>query len=182
MDISRGLAEARPSVRWHASRMMTSIIYRRAFGSVGEGTVIVRPHKLQGVDRIHIGAGSSIFEGAWLACEPDGGPLRIGDNTYLGHDVHVHALDPVTIGNDCVLADGVFIGSSDHDRHDRHRVHGSGPIMIGDRVFIGQRAVVLGGVTIGDGATVGAHAVVTRDVPAGATVVGIPARSVGGDS
>ena len=161
---------------------MTSSVYRRAFGSLGPGTVIVRPHKLQGVDRIHIGADCSVFEGAWLACEPDGGPLRIGDRTYLGHGVHVHALDPVSIGDDCVLADGVFIGSSDHDRDDRHQVHGTGPITIGDRVFVGQRAVVLGGVTIGDGATVGAHAVVTRDVEAGATVAGVPARPVGGDA
>ena len=159
---------------------MTSIVYRRAFGSIGDGSVIVRPHKLQGVDRIHIGAGCSVFEGAWLACEPDGGPLHIGNRTYLGHGVHVHAHDPVAIGDDCVVADGVFIGSSDHDRDDRHQVHGTGPITIGDRVFIGQRAVVLGGVTIGDGATVGANAVVTKDVAAGVTVVGIPARPIGG--
>ena len=182
VNITRSLTEARPSWRWHISRVMTSSVYRRAFGSLGPGTVIVRPHKLQGVDRIHIGADCSVFEGAWLACEPDGGPLRIGDRTYLGHGVHVHALDPVSIGDDCVLADGVFIGSSDHDRDDRHQVHGTGPITIGDRVFVGQRAVVLGGVTIGDGATVGAHAVVTRDVEAGATVAGVPARPVGGDA
>ncbi|MCS6711628.1 hypothetical protein JSY14_06145 [Brachybacterium sp. EF45031] len=80
------------------------------------------------------------------------------------------------IGTDCVLADGVFIASTDHDRENRHAVHGTGPIMIGDRVFIGQRAIVLGGVTIGDGATIAAGAVVTRDVPAGAVVAGVPAR------
>jgi acetyltransferase-like isoleucine patch superfamily enzyme len=179
VSIAQRLSEIRPSLRWRSAQTVTRLLYSRAFGSIGEGTVIVRPHRLQGVQRIHIGAGCSVFEGSWLASEPNGGELRIGDDTYLGHDVHVHALDPVTIGSGCVLADGVFIGSSDHDRQDRHRVHGTGAITIGDRVFIGQRAVVLGGVTIGDGATVGAHAVVTRDVAPGRTVVGIPARPVG---
>ena len=179
MTLTRRLAELRPGLRWRSGQVVTSLLYRRAFGSIGDGTVIVRPHKLQGVERIHLGAGCSVFEGAWLASEPGGGDLRIGDRTYLGHDVHLHALDPVTIGSDCVIADGVFVGSSDHDRDDRHQVHGSGPITIGDRVFLGQRSVVLGGVTIGDGATVGAHAVVTRDVAPGQTVVGVPARPVG---
>lgn len=180
MPLTRRLAESPPRVRWQVSRVMTNTVYRRSFGSIGIGTVIVRPHRLQGVERIHIGAECSIYEGAWLASEPDGGDLRIGDHTYLGHGVHLHALDPVTIGSGCVIADGVFVGASDHDREDRHRVHGSGPITIGDRVFLGQRCVVLGGVTIGDGATVGAHAVVTRDVAPGQTVVGVPARPVGG--
>jgi acetyltransferase-like isoleucine patch superfamily enzyme len=157
----------------------THLLYRRSFGSVGKGTVIVRPRSLQRVARIHLGSGCSVFEGAWLATESAAGELRIGNNTYLGHDVHLHALDPVTIGSDCVIADGVFVGSSDHDRDDRHQVHGTGAITIGDRVFLGQRSVVLGGVTIGDGATVGAHAVVTRDVAPGQTVVGIPARPTG---
>jgi acetyltransferase-like isoleucine patch superfamily enzyme len=180
MPLTRRLAESPPRVRWQVSRVITNALYRRSLGSIGAGTVIVRPHKLQGVERIHIGAACSIYEGAWLASEPGGGDLRIGDHTYLGHDVHLHALDPVTIGSDCVIADGVFVGSSDHDKEDRHRVHGSGPITIGDRVFLGQRCVVLGGVTIGDGATVGAHAVVTRDVAPGQTVVGVPARPVSG--
>lgn len=180
MPLTRRLAESPPRVRWQVSRLVTNALYRRSFGSIGAGTVIVRPHKLQGVERIHIGAECSVFEGAWLASEPGGGDLRIGDHTYLGHDVHLHALDPVTIGSHCVVADGVFVGSSDHDRDNRHRVHGSGPITIGDRVFLGQRCVVLGGVTVGDGATVGAHAVVTKDVAPGQTVVGVPARPVGG--
>ena len=179
MTLTQRLAELRPGLRWRSGQVVTRLLYRRAFGSIGEGTVIVRPHKLQGVERIHLGSGCSVFEGAWLASEPGGGELRIGDHTYLGHGVHVHALDPVTIGSGCVIADGVFVGSSDHDLGDRHQVHGSGPIAIGDRVFLGQRSVVLGGVTIGDGATVGAHAVVTRDVAPGQTVVGVPARPVG---
>ena len=179
MPVTRRVVESPPGIRWQVSRLATRLLYRRAFGSIGEGTVIVRPHKLQGVERIHLGSHCSVFEGSWLASEPGGGDLRIGDRTYLGHGVHLHALDPVTIGSDCVFADGVFVGSSDHDREDRHRVHGSGPIFIGDRVFLGQRSVVLGGLTIGDGATVGAHAVVTKDVAPGQTVVGIPARPVG---
>jgi acetyltransferase-like isoleucine patch superfamily enzyme len=52
-------------------------------------------------------------------------------------------------------------------------------VVIGDRVWLGTRAVVLKGVTIGDGAVVAAGAVVTRDVPAGAVVAGVPARVVG---
>ena len=49
---------------------------------------------------------------------------------------------------------------------------------LGDDVFIGAGAKVLGAVNVGDGARIGANAVVVRDVPAGATVVGIPARVV----
>ena len=55
----------------------------------------------------------------------------------------------------------------------------TGPVTIGDHVFVGQRAIILGGVTIGDGATIGAGSVVTRDVPAGAVVAGVPARPLG---
>lgn len=49
---------------------------------------------------------------------------------------------------------------------------------IGENVFIGTGAAVLGPVTVGDGAVIGANAVVTRDVPPGATMVGVPARQV----
>ena len=53
------------------------------------------------------------------------------------------------------------------------------PVMIGDDVFVGYRALVLPGVTIGDGAVIGAGAVVTRDVEARTVVAGNPARSLG---
>lgn len=178
MTLARRLVEAGPSVRWHTARLRSAALYRSAFAGLGVRSVIVKPRRLQGVDKITIGADCAVFDGAWLAVEAGGGPLVIGDRTYLGQDVHLHSIDPLTIGTGCVLADGVYITTTDHDREDRHRTHGTGPVSIGDDVFLGQRAVVLGGVRIGDGATVAAHAVVTRDVEPGAVVAGAPARPI----
>lgn len=175
MSLARTLTESPPSIRWHLARIRTALLYRHAFGRIGEGTVIVSAKVLRGVEHIRIGAHCAIFDGAWLQTE-QGGRLDIGDHTYLGHDVHIHAIDLVAIGDRCVLADGVFIGTADHDRLNRSAVHGTGPVRIGDDVFLGQHAVVLGGVTVGDRATIGAGAVVTRDIPPGAVAVGVPAR------
>lgn len=178
MNLARRLTEAPPSIRWRLGSLMTSLVYRRAFGRIGASSVIVRPRQLRGVERIFVGDGVAIYAGAWLQCESGGGPITIGDRTYLGNDVHIHAIDPISIGAGCVLADGVFIATTDHARTDRSGTHGTGPITIGDGVFLGQRAIVLGGVTIGDDATVGAGAVVTRDVAPGTVVAGVPARVI----
>jgi len=85
----------------------------------------------------------------------------------------------VTIGARCVLADGVFVATTDHVGSERSAVSRTGSTTIGDDVFIGQRAIILGGLTIGNGATVGAGAVVTKDVGPGETVAGVPARVIG---
>lgn len=150
-------------------------LYRRGFQEFGAGSVLMNPIMLQGVKRIRIGGHNLFRDGSWLGCE-QGGSITIGEHNYFGYRLHVHAIDPVSIGSRCVFADNVYITSTDHDRIDRHSVHGTGPVHIGDGVFLGQNVTVLGGVTIGDNATVGAGAVVTRDIPADAIAVGVPAR------
>jgi len=76
------------------------------------------------------------------------------------------------IGDDVTLYQGVTLGGTLLHKGKRHPT-------LADHVIVGAGAQVLGGFTVGKGAHVGANAVVLSEVPAGATVVGIPARPVG---
>lgn len=172
---ARLLLEKRAGLRYRRAQLLMPVL-RAGFARVGVGTVVMAPSMLQGVHRIALGDGVLMRDGGWLATEGEHARIEVGDGCYLGHRVHLHSIDPVRIGDRCVLADNVMVTSTDHDRVVRSSVHGTGPVDIGDDVFIGQNAVVLGGVTIGDGATVAAGAVVVRDVAAGAVVGGVPAR------
>ncbi|TWE11985.1 acyltransferase [Rudaeicoccus suwonensis] len=179
MNLARLAVEKRAGLRYRLAQSGMPLM-RKAFGHIGRGTVVVAPLMLAGVDRITIGDDVIIRDGAWLATEGPSAALAIGSHTYIGHRVHLHSIDPVSIGTRCVIADNVMVSSTDHGRSDRHAVQGTGAVVIGDDVFLGQNVVVLGGVRIGDGATVAAGAVVVKDVPAGAVVGGVPAKVLGG--
>nr|WP_315193370.1 hypothetical protein [uncultured Aquabacterium sp.] len=90
---------------------------------------------------------------------------RFGPGFVLIHPIGVVINSSVRGGSNVWLESGVVIGDN----------RGRSPVL-GDDVFVGSGAKVIGGLTVGDRAQVGANAVVTRDVPAGVTVVGIPAR------
>lgn len=107
----------------------------------------------------------------WILNTFYGMDITIGPNygggLYIPHTVGM-TIGPSRMGRNCSLIASITIGiRNEHDF----------PV-IGDNVFIGAGARVLGGITIGDGAVIGANAVVITDVPPGATVVGIPARVV----
>jgi acetyltransferase-like isoleucine patch superfamily enzyme len=90
----------------------------------------------------------------------------------------------VTIGDRVMIGAGCLIVDSDfHALEPQARANGgrgeTAPVIIGNDVFIGARAIVLKGVTIGNGAIIGAGAVVTRDVPPFTVSCGNPARAVG---
>lgn len=93
---------------------------------------------------------------------------EIGSGLFIAHG-HGSCIAPARIGRNCYLHQNVTIGWD---------YRGERAPVIGDGVFIGAGAVVLGPVTVGDGARIGANAVVLDDVPPGATAVGAPARVV----
>jgi maltose O-acetyltransferase len=109
--------------------------------------------------------------------------IRLGRGSFLNFNCVILDVTTVTIGDRALIGPGVQILAADHPRDRATRASGlefARAISIGDDVWIGGGALILPGVTIGDGAVIGAGSVVTRDVPAGATVVGNPARRVGG--
>lgn len=97
----------------------------------------------------------------------------LGRRVFVDHGMGTVIGETATVGDDVVLYHGVTLGGTSMDREKRHPT-------LGDDVTVGANATLLGPITVGDGATVGAGAVVTKDVPAGATVVGNPAHRVDG--
>lgn len=106
--------------------------------------------------------------------------------TFIGEDVYFDNIYPqrITVGRDVRLTAGVrvlshFIDTRFVPQPGRPFRFYVGDVVIGDGVFIGTGVVIVKPVNIGDWAVIGANSVITRDVPAGAIVVGSPARIVG---
>lgn len=108
--------------------------------------------------------------------------LKIGSGTIIGDNTLLDARRGLTIGENVNIASDVTIYSGGHDIRDpffRAPALDSSPVVIGDRVYIGARAMILNGVTIGVGTVLCAGCVVTKDVESYAVVAGIPARKIG---
>src|ERR1700726_3216332 len=98
----------------------------------------------------------------------------LGRRVFIDHGMGVVVGETAEIGDDCTLYHGVTLGGTSWKAGKRHPTLGRG-------VVLGAGAKVLGPILVGDHAKVGSNAVVVRNVPAGATAVGIPARIVPGE-
>jgi serine O-acetyltransferase len=97
--------------------------------------------------------------------------VKLGRRVIIEHQSAIVIHGDCVIGDDCVIRQGVTIGNRYLDRpFDAPK--------LGDRVNVGAGAKILGAVTIGDDVNIGANAVVLSDIPAGMTVVGIPAKII----
>ena len=99
--------------------------------------------------------------------------VHAGPGLFVNHFGNVF-VGAQSIGRNCNIAHGVTIGRSTTEES----TGGAEVPTIGDRVWIGPNAVVVGGVTLHADSAVSANSLITRDVPAGAVVVGVPARVV----
>ncbi len=98
----------------------------------------------------------------------------IGRRFFIDHGMGVVIGETAHVGDDCTLYHGVTLGGTTWNKGKRHPT-------LRDGVVIGAGAKVLGPIEIGEQARIGSNAVVVRDVPAGATAVGIPARIILGE-
>ena len=150
-------------------------------------------------EETEIGPHAILYMGAWIGERcliGDGASVRenayIGHNCIIGHHVcisyNARLADNVRVQNGTLIADdwqvgeGTFIGVNVTTMSDKRRdvvdykFTGSTGSIIGKHCLIGSGSVLLPGINIGDNAVIGAGALVTKDVPPGATVLGQPAR------
>jgi acetyltransferase-like isoleucine patch superfamily enzyme len=148
-------------------------------GPLPPTVVALGQNLVHGTGAIYFGEHTLLYPDLHLETQGDAS-ITLGDGVVLSRGVHLVAMAGITIGRGTMIGEYTSIRDANHRREEGKPFRDAGytakPIIIGDEVWIGRGAAVLGGVTIGDGATVGANAVVTHDVPAGATVVGVPAK------
>lgn len=139
-----------------ASEKERAALLRERLGAVGTGTIVRPP--------FHCDYGFNI---------------RLGSGVFLNFNCVILDVVEVSIGDGTQIGPAVQIYTADHPRDPQERQGGlefGRPVRIGRNAWIGGGAIILPGITIGDDAVIGAGAVVTRDVPAGATALGNPAR------
>lgn len=105
--------------------------------------------------------------------------IRIGEGTIIGDHIFLDGRAKITIGAHTDIASEVMIYNSEHDLSDPTFKAIEEPVTIGDYCFIGPRVIIMPGVNIGRGVIVGGGAVVTKDVPEGTIVGGVPAKIIG---
>lgn len=172
------------------SYLFTGRVLKR-MRSADKHMVITPPMRLSGGKYITIGEGC-VFgcHGVLIAWDrfmddtftPS---IEIGDRVNIGDYFHITAINRIRIGNGVLTGRWVTISDNAHGTTDpdtlsrvpmERRLFSKGPVIIGDNVWIGDKATVLAGVTVGEGAVIGANAVVTKDVPPYSIVGGNPAR------
>lgn len=131
--------------------------------------------------QVSIGDGCELSTGAVLDCW--GGRIQLGESVFVGPHCVIYGHGGVEVGRGSMLSMHSHILSSEHtvpgrDGRIRDLPDLLRPTFIGEDVWIGAGATILGGVRIGHGCVVGAGAVVTADLPDFSVAVGVPARVI----
>ena len=102
--------------------------------------------------------------------------LEIGDFSWIGDHVELYSLDRITIGSHAVVSQRSYLCTASHDMSDLAFSYLTGPIVVGDQVWLASDVFVAPGVTIGRGAVVGTRSTVFGDIPPEQVAFGEPAR------
>ena len=150
-------------------------------GTLDTSVVVLNTPELHGTKNIHLGKNLYLYRDLYWETQAQG-RITIGNDVVLSRGVHLVSFAEI------ILEDGVMIGEyasvrdANHEivagQSVRHTGHNGKAIRIGRNAWLGRGVTVLAGVTIGEGAVIGANAVVTKDIPAGAVAVGVPAKVI----
>lgn len=173
---------------WRLAR--TRLLWGWRFHSLGARSFLLGCQQVCNPKCISIGHHTSVWRGWSLvdlnpSAQRDQPKIRIGSHCTILQDFHCNAALSVEVQDYVLIAPRVFITDSDHlvggagERTTLCRQLRSAPVVIEHDCWLGVNAVVLKGVRIGHHSIIGANAVVTRDVPAFSTVVGVPGKVIG---
>lgn len=113
--------------------------------------------------------------------------VSIGKNCYFGDYLHLTCIENIKIGDNVLTGRWVTITDNGHGKTEiedlyiapeYREIYVKGPTIIGDNVWIGDKATILPGLTIGDGCVIGANSVVSKDIPQYCIVAGNPAKII----
>lgn len=184
------------SIRLHCYRdVIYSLWIRNFFGEMPFDSTIAYPCSLQGQGQKgifvghHTGIQSHCILGCWVKYRDQNftPSITIGDNCCIGEYNHITSCNKISIGNGLLTGRYVYIGDNAHGRLSykeagvrpaARELVSKGEVIIGNNVWIGDKATILGGVTIGNNTIIGANSVVTHDMPSNCVVAGVPARIV----
>lgn len=158
------------------------------FGSVGTGAIIYRPEVLdRNTKNVYVGSGTTILTGSRIqlySVEGEMPKIVIGEKCYIAyHNTFLAAAD-IVIGNEVLMASNILISSENHSTNPESDTPymdqplKASPVYIGDGTWLGERVMVMSGVSIGKKCVIGGGSVVTRDIPDYCIAVGSPARVV----
>jgi len=141
------------------------------------------PYSIRNPDNFDKHPTALICEGVLI--RNSAGKVEVGENSQIGpYTVIFAGRLGVFIGKNVIIAPHVVIAAGNHNYRDLERpmrfstAFSSGPIIIGNDVWIGANSTITDGITIGDGAVIGANSVITHDVAPFDIVAGVPARII----
>lgn len=175
--------------------MLYTCWIRNFIGYIGYRSFIAYPCSLQGggSKSVKIGSFTNIQSHSVIGCWNAYGNqsftpfISIGNNCSIGEYNHISACNGITIGDGLLTGRFVYIGDNAHGRLSweeasvspiKREIFSKGKIIIGNNVWIGDKATVLAGVTIGDNVIVAANSVVTKNVPSNCIIAGSEGKIV----
>lgn len=175
------------------SMSIRAVRYSKRFKICGTGNGFQEDIILIHEENISFGENNSVGKCCIISTWPerDGRHFQpeivIGDSCGIGAYNHLTAINKIIIGNGLLTGRWVTITDNSHGRFDKEELKlipqdrpmfSKGPVIIGNNVWIGDKATILSGVTIGDGAIIAANTVVTHDIPPYSMVAGTPAKII----